>query len=248
MGMNAILPEALSRQLEIYKLTFRLREYGSSTVNRLLASVEASADVARIERLRQEMRQVYRESPTSAAKYANRRYWLLLNIERAVQLQLHRSSPLRILDIGCGPGYFLAVTRALGHQFNGIDAPESYLTPVERRVYSELLDALNCRQHVSPVLIERFAPLPLGDARYDLITAFWICFNRHCQPDTWGVDEWRFFIDDAARHLNANGRILLELNEDRERFGDLRFYDEPTLAYFRTLGTVDGPRILIKHS
>lgn len=245
MGIDVILPEAASRRVASYKLAFRLRQYGSSTLNDVLSSVEESADVSRIRRLWQEVKPAFRKDPSSAAKYADRHHWLLLNIYRAAQLGLHASPALRILDIGCGPGYFMAVARALGHQCEGVDAPESYLTSLERRVYSELLEALHCRAYASSLLIERFIPLPFGDEHYDLITAFWICFNRHKQPDTWGVDEWRFFIEDAVQHLRKNGRILLELNADPERFGRLQYYDEPTLDYFRSVGTVDHQRISI---
>ncbi len=240
-----MVPDAVTRRLELYRLGARLRPYGPSMADDLLASVEESADVERIERLWAEMKQAFRREPTSAAKYANRRYWLLLNIYRAAQLNLQSGPKLRIMDIGCGPGYFMAVARALGHEVNGVDAPDSFLTPVERRVYPELLSALHCSGKVAPLLIERFVPLPFGDERYDLITAFWICFNCHRQADTWGVDEWRFFVEDAMRHLNQGGRLLLELNEDAERFGELRFYDEATLAYFRSLGSVERQRLLI---
>ena len=248
MQLAEIVPDAVSRRLELYRLNARLRPYGPSMADDLLASVEESADLERIKRLWTEMKPEFRREPTSAAKYANRRYWLLLNIYRAAQLGLQSDPKLRIMDIGCGPGYFLAVARALGHQPQGVDAPASFLTPVERKVYTELLAALGCSRNVSPLLIERFVPLPFGDERYDLITAFWICFNRHRQVDSWGVDEWRFFVEDAVHHLREGGRLLLELNEDAARYGERRFYDEATLAYFRSVGLVDRQRVLIARS
>ena len=173
MGIDVILPEAASRRVASYKLARRLRQYGSSKLNHVLSTIEESADVSRIRRLWQEVKPAFRKDPSSAAKYANRHQWLLLNIYRAAQLGLHVSPALHILDIGCGPGYFMAVARALGHQCEGVDAPEDYLTGIERRVYSELLEALHCRAYASPLLIERFVPLPFGEKRYDLITAFW---------------------------------------------------------------------------
>jgi SAM-dependent methyltransferase len=243
--IQELVPEAISRKLQLYKLNVRLREYGPETINKLLDAVEKSADTARIERLWAEVKPFFRKDPSSAAKYADRRYWLLLNIQRAVQLNLHQSKGLEILDIGCGPGFFMAVTRAGGHQCSGVDVPESYMTPTERRVYSELLEALHCKSHVSPLLIERFVPLPFEGKAFDLITAFWICFNRHRQPDTWGVEEWRYFVEDACRYLKKSGRLLLELNEDADRFGAMRFYDDATLEYFRSVGTVDKQRVII---
>jgi len=248
LQISEIIPDAVSRRLELYRMGGRLRPYGPSVVKDLLSSVEESADIARIERLRTEMKPAFRKEPTSAAKYADRRYWLLLNAYRALKLDLQSGPKLRIMDLGCGPGYFLSVTKALGHQAKGVDAPESFQTPVERRVYSELLEALHCSRDVSPLLIEAFAALPFGDERYDLITAFWICFNRHRQADSWGVEEWRFFVEDAMRHLREGGRLLLDLNPDAERFGELAFYDAATLAYFRSVGAVDRGRVLISRS
>jgi SAM-dependent methyltransferase len=199
----------------------------------------------RIQRLWRDMRPVFEEDPDCAAKYASPDFWLLLNTERSARLGLHACSGLRILDIGCGPGFFMAAARALGHQCYGIDAPEPLLTPVEGQVYATLLDSLNCRPYVTPLLIERFVPLPFRDCPYDLITAFWICFNRHRQADEWGVEEWRFFVEDGWRCLREGGRIVLELNENHERFDELCYYDSSTLAYFRSVGTADGGRVVL---
>jgi SAM-dependent methyltransferase len=186
----------------------------------------------------------YQRDPVSAAKYSDYRNWLLLNIYRAACLQLHAGPRLHILDIGCGPGFFIAVNRALEHECDGVDVPEQYFTSVERKVYAELLAAFGCARYRSSLLIERFVPLPF-QTQFDLITAFWICFNRHRQPDEWGVEEWRFFVEDARRLLRERGRLYLELNEHAERYGTLRFYDAETLEYFRSVGDVDRGRITI---
>jgi hypothetical protein len=108
-----------------------------------------------------------------------------------------------------------------------------------------LIDILQFGANVSPLLIERFVPLPFEDRRYDLITAFWICFNRHRQPDEWGVEEWRYFVGDATRKLRPGGRLWLDLNENPERYGALRFYDQSTLEYFQSVGTVELGRVLV---
>ncbi len=46
---------------------------------------------------------------------------LRINVERAQDLNLHRSPPLDILDIGCGGGFFLFIAESLGHRALGID-------------------------------------------------------------------------------------------------------------------------------
>jgi len=161
----------------------------------------------------------------------------------------HDSRPLRILDIGCGPGYFLACARLCGHEAYGIDAPSNILSDVENRTYSELLAALRISSFVSPLLIKRYVPLasPLRDL--DFITAFWICFNGHRQKDEWGADEWRFFVNDALSHLRPRGILHLELNANPERYGPLKkWYDNPTLDFFRSVGTVDRNVVRIHKS
>ncbi len=228
------------RKIEIAKIWLRLCRYRSVALCRLPARVCDHADLPRIDALAQEMAPVVKRDPTCAAKYADYDLWVPFNVARIASLSLHAAKPQRLLDIGCGPGYFLAAALACGHDCYGIDAPQNILTEVEARVYSELLAALSCDRRVSPLLIERFVPMPLPLQDLDLITAFWICFNRHRQPDEWGVSEWRFFVDDARSHLRSGGVLHLELNENPERYGALRWYDQETLEYFRSTGTVNG--------
>ena len=192
------------------------------------------------------MKEALEREPASAAKYTNYRLWVPFNVCRVGALALHKSSRKRILDIGCGPGYFLAGARECGHDCYGVDAPDSILTDIEKRVYSELLAALRCDDKVSPLLIERYVPMSLPQTGYDLITAYWICFNRHRQPDEWGADEWRYFISDAMGHLRDGGVIHLELNAHAERYGPLEFYDQPTLDFFRSLGSVQRGVVRIR--
>lgn len=228
------------------KVWARLLQYGSPTLAGVPSRVERNADLKRIERLAAEMRETLRTDPTSAAKYSDYRLWIPFNACRIGALSLHKSSPKRILDIGCGPGFFLAAGGVCGHDCYGIDAPPNILTDIERRSYSELLASLGCDQRVAPLLIERYVPMTLQQTGYDLITAFWICFNRHRQADEWGVEEWKFFVDDACRHLRPDGILHLELNANQERYGALEFYDEKTLDFFRSKGTANRGVVRIR--
>src|SRR5436305_4432658 len=84
------------------------------------------------ERLR-EIQQRYANVPAGYAKYTNVDPWLRLNRERVQDLKLHRSAPKRVLDLGCGGGFFLCILKNLGHSVLGID--------VERVVlFTELLE------------------------------------------------------------------------------------------------------------
>lgn len=239
------LPSLVTDRIAIARLAHRARQYRCPGLDAAVAKVQAAAGSAAVNQLRRRVEPVYRRDPTSAAKYARPRHWILLNTLRVAGVGLHTTSGLRILDIGCGPAYFLALARALGHDAHGVDAPESILSPVERDVYDTLIGVFECGRVVSPLLIERFKPLPFREQPFDLITAYWVCFNRHRQPDEWGREEWRFFVEDALACLRPGGRIVLELVEVPERYGALRFYDEPTLDLFRSAGTVERGRVVI---
>src|SRR3982750_371918 len=72
------------------------------------------------ERARQ-IQQRYSGSTAGYAKYANIEPWLRLNRERVQDLNLHRTSPKRVLDLGCGGGFFLFILKTLGHSVVGLD-------------------------------------------------------------------------------------------------------------------------------
>jgi SAM-dependent methyltransferase len=239
-------PDRSRNFVEVGKVWARLLQYGSPKLAAVPARVKRQADLGRIRRLGEQMRDTLHRDPTSAAKYSDYRFWIPFNACRIGALSLHNSPAKRILDIGCGPGYFLASSRACGHDPYGIDAPATILTDIEQRVYSEMLAALACSTKVAPLLIERYVPMKLQQSEYDLITAFWICFNRHRQHDEWGVEDWAFFVDDAFRHLRPGGVLHLELNANPERYGNLQFSDEKTLSFFRSKGAVDRGVVRIR--
>ncbi len=164
--------------------------------------VERSADLRRIERLASEMKSTVERDPTSAAKYADYRLWIPFNVARIGRMGFHTPPPLRLLDIGCGPGTFWPRPNLWPR---GARCSCRHPFHVENRVYSELLGALRITPLVSPLLIERYVALSSPFRDLDFITASWICFNRHRQEDEWGVDEWRFFVDDALSHLRPGG-------------------------------------------
>ncbi len=238
IARSVLSQHSAEQRVELAKIWIALSRRRSLDLCRLPARISAEADIARVQRLSREMADIVDCDPESAAKYADYNYWIPFNVMRIGNLSLHTSKPLRMLDVGCGPGYFMAAALACGHDCYGIDAPATVLTDVEARVYSEMLGALSCSDRVTPVLIERFKPMPLPVRDLHLLTAFWICFNRHRQPDEWGSAEWRFWMEDALSHLADGGMLHLELNSNRERYRDLEWYDQEILDYFRSIGTV----------
>ena len=51
----------------------------------------------------------YRPGSPRINRFEDVVYWIKINIERAQDLWLDRAPPLRLLDLGCGAGYFLYV-------------------------------------------------------------------------------------------------------------------------------------------
>jgi SAM-dependent methyltransferase len=138
-------------------------------------------------------------------KYLDLDRWIGINIRRVRQIELDLARPKRILDLGCGAGYFLYIAQLLGHSGLGLDMDRLSM-------FREVTRLLGVRRVVQR--IETFRPLPDFGQKFDLITAFMICFNNHKTPDLWKIPEWEFFLNDLAKHLTPRGRVWLELNQE----------------------------------
>ena len=137
-------------------------------------------------------------------KYADVDHWLRVNRERIQDLKLHRLPPQRILDLGCGGGFFLFILKRFNHSVRGLDIDQSAL-------FRELLEVFGVPRIAFRV--EPFKPLPPFQERFDWITAFSIGFDR--DPKTgvrWGPREWDFLLRDLQTRLAPGGKIYLTLN------------------------------------
>jgi SAM-dependent methyltransferase len=156
-------------------------------------------------------------------KYLDLDRWIGVNIRRIRQVELDLARPKHILDLGCGAGYFLYIAQLLGHSGLGLDMDCLSM-------FREVTRLLGVRRMVQR--IEAFRPLPDFGQKFDLITAFMVCFNNHKMPDLWKVAEWEFFLDDLAKHLTLRSRVWLELNQEY----DGSFYTPELKAFFRKRG------------
>jgi SAM-dependent methyltransferase len=165
-------------------------------------------------------------------KYLDLDRWIAINIRRIRQTELDLSRPRRILDLGCGAGYFLYIAQLLGHSGLGLD--------IDRlSMFREVTRLLGVRRVVQR--IEAFQPLPDFGEKFDLVTAFMICFNNHKMPNLWNVPEWEFFLDDLAKHLTPRGRVWLELNQEY----DGTFYTPELKELFQRRGArVDEQKVI----
>ena len=137
-------------------------------------------------------------------KYADVDQWLRVNRERVQDLKLHRSPPQRVLDLGCGGGFFLFILKRIGHSVLGLDVDESPL-------FKELLEVFGVSRTV--FRIQPFESLPNLEQQFDWITAFSIGFDRSRATNSrWGPSEWDFLLRDLQRRLAPGGKIYLTLN------------------------------------
>ena len=166
-------------------------------------------------------------------KYLDLPRWIDVNIRRIRDVELDIVTRKRILDLGCGAGYFAYIAQLLGHEVVGLDLDDLPMFAES----TQMLGVWRVIWRVQP-----FVPLPdLGD-KFDVVTAFMICFNNHKQPDLWGVPEWEFFLDDLSRHLTPRGRVWLELNREY----DETFYTPQLREFFESLGAkIDNHRVVL---
>jgi len=71
-------------------------------------------DRAELKRLREHY--PHRPNARKINAYEDADYWVGVNIKRVQDLWLDRSPPLHLLDLGCGPGYFLYLCGLFGHE------------------------------------------------------------------------------------------------------------------------------------
>src|SRR5439155_413418 len=66
-------------------------------------------DRAQFEKLREQY--PYRPGSPRINRFEDVVYWIEINIERAQDLWIDRAPPIRIVDLGCGAGYFLYICK-----------------------------------------------------------------------------------------------------------------------------------------
>lgn len=194
------------------------------------AAIVASIDATAFEEIR---RKYAVDDPGDAPpKYLDLKTWMGVNLQRVRELELDYARPSSILDIGCGAGYFLYISRLLGHRVLGLDVDNMPM-------FRELTDLLRIPRVIAR--IEAFQPLPQFGRKFDLITAHLICFNNHKSDKLWGPAEWDFFLNDAGSQLKPQGRIWLELNREY----DGSYYTPALETYFRNRGArISSYRVL----
>ena len=160
------------------------------------------------------------------------------NLRLVDHLGLYGRPPMDILDLGCGPGYFMKICEMLGHRVSGLDIDTSAM-------FRELIRLQNLRRFI--IRIEAFTPLPeMESAPYDLVTAFAICFNNHDTPQLWTFEEWAFFVGDIGRFLKPGGMLHLVMNAEHGALPGQEHYTPELRDFFLSRGAkIDGARVTL---
>ena len=129
--------------------------------------------------------------------------WDTIAMSVARGLGLDNNSPKRILDLGCGFGYFLNVCGELGHDATGLDT----FSPLIRRATR----ILGVRYMIHTIVA--FEPLPrtLGD--YDLVTMSGVNLLKATMSKRyWCRNEYAFLASDIRYRLRPEGRFVIRPN------------------------------------
>ncbi|HEV2045930.1 MAG TPA: class I SAM-dependent methyltransferase [Chthoniobacterales bacterium] len=197
--------------------------------SRRLKPLLAKIDMERLH----EIQQRHAGSTDRYAKYADIERWLKINLARVEDLELHRSNPKEILDLGCGAGFFLFAAKQFGHSGNGLDVDDFPLS-------NELVDLLQVDRKVWR--IKALEPLPDLGRNFDLITGFSTAFNRNEDESRgWDISEWTFLLDDLGRRLKPNGKIFFDINSGKtKKYFPLEVRD----LFLRRGASIEGERVL----
>lgn len=129
--------------------------------------------------------------------------WRFIAKQIARSLKLDSGKPLRILDIGCGFGYFIEACREMGHDVIGIDRTEEIIKNA-----CEILKVYYIPHEIKPCI-----PLPLNLSGFDLVTIFGVNLRYQWKVDEyWGWADYSYLAADIRLRLRENGRWILRPN------------------------------------
>lgn len=157
----------------------------------------------------------------------------------AEDLELGGTPPLRILDIGCGFGYFLRACQQRGHIVEGIDLPDKVIQMAAR--------VLGVTVH--PYAVKAFTQLPERFVEYELITTFGVNFRRE-DDSYWETADYAFFAQDVLNRLTPEGQWIIHPNiKTRNPFVRYVFDVEEWADIISEFAITDvmGNRIIVTH-
>ncbi len=169
---------------------------------------------------------------SNTTKYLCSDHWIGDAADRVMDLKLHKHEGLRILDLGCGAGWFLLTARFFGHHVMGLDLNDN-------EMYNDLIDLLEIERINHR--IEPKKPLPDLGERFDVITGYMVFFNWTGREEPWDAHEWAYFINDCRRHLVPGGYMRFSLNARRQHVNNapFSFMPDSTANVLRSMSGVE---------
>ena len=163
------------------------------------AAIIASIDSTAFEEIRKKYAV---EDPGDAPpKYLDLETWMQINLQRVRELELDYAPPSNILDIGCGAGYFLYISKILGHNVLGLDMDDMPM-------FRELTELLRIPRVIARV--QAFQALPDLDRKFD------VWFRQHRLQIRFAGDQnvWdlQFNRSQAADAVLQGGEIACDVN------------------------------------
>jgi SAM-dependent methyltransferase len=195
-------PAEQARHLALLLRARRMSGRAEALASKVLASWDREAFIGQFQRY-------WDPFPTKrAAKYLDLGFFMRDSATRCFVLGLFDDGrPKRILDLGCGPGYFLTLCRSLGNDVLGVDLDDEPL-------YNELISFQGIPRIVHAVTPG--SPLPVMDGQFDIVSAFGVTFNFGSGPKgaSWSAEEWATALDAFLAVTAPGGKIVIHFNRD----------------------------------
>jgi SAM-dependent methyltransferase len=204
-------------------------------------------DPDRLEALREQQRPIAEvRGDNYGFKYLDSPFWAAKAAQFALALGLGEGPKRRVLDLGCGAGFFCAACRTLGH--------EAVATDIRNRLYDDIAGLIGVNR--VELRVDPMTPLPRLGEPFDLVSGYAILFDRvqdeNGERRMWDRAEWVYFLHDLATDkLTADGRIMLLLNRQLASFAGQtdRVYDPVILELAEQLGAfVTSPAMHFENS
>jgi SAM-dependent methyltransferase len=128
---------------------------------------------------------------------ASRRFEIIDQHVNWIHYELLKEQPSKVLDLGCGPGFYVSRLSALGHACTGVDFSPASIEYAKKQNESE--------QASNTFFQHDLRTFEFG-SDYDLIMLIYGEFNTFRKPDA------RNILAKANEALKADGRLLIELN------------------------------------
>lgn len=144
-----------------------------------------------------------RSGGNTGMTHAGNELFYALRVARLIEVTEYVSAPtapLRVLDAGCGKGYFSRALASFGHEVDGIDTSE--------RAIAECLRLADERQSFAVSALVDWCPPRL----YDVVVCVDVLF--HILDD----EEWEASVRNLGRLVRMGGRLVLAdhpADEDR---------------------------------